>query len=460
MAAAPGSPAARPMPATARPSRRTCRSSRPGDAPTAARTASSRRRSTTARASVPEQPDRGDRQRKRREAGRGHDGQPPVGNRAGGVIRERAHLRRRQRRVQGPDEVADRRRQRQRIAGGPYHEVRHAGGRALPRNVHRARPRRVEPLVLHVGHDGDHRRILAPDLEGREIPRHRPADRVFVRTVDEPRRGLAQDHRGHRRKEVGGLEPAPLPQRSAQGREVAGRDRGERQGDGVGTRIRVVLRGDETDLQGRIGGGAACCPLRRPARPATPVSVRAARSRTPLRRPPRRTACRRASAGRSAPAAARNRFLRSEAVPRFGRADPRRPATRSTGRSGRPPATSAVSWWSVSRSPPYRGAVRNRRGPRRPRRKRRRTRRRPEESGRPPRAGPADRRRRRRHAAARRRPGPKTPAVPPGPARARGRIPPRRRRGPRPAPSGSLAPGCSPARSGRRTPDAERGIVR
>ena len=171
------------------------------------------------------------------------------------MIRERTHLRYRQRRIQGPNEVADRRRQRQRIAGGPYHEVRHAGGRALPRDVHRARPRRVEPLVLHVGHDGDDRRIFAPDLEGREVPRHRPADRVCVRTVDEPRRGLAQDHRGHRRKEVGGLEPAPLPQRRAQGREVAGRDRAERQGDGAGTRIRAVLRGDETDLQGRIGGG-------------------------------------------------------------------------------------------------------------------------------------------------------------------------------------------------------------
>jgi len=51
---------------------------------------------------------------------RWHHPRPTVGDRASNVVRQRAHLRNRQRRVQGADEVADARDQRRRIAGGSY----------------------------------------------------------------------------------------------------------------------------------------------------------------------------------------------------------------------------------------------------------------------------------------------------------------------------------------------------
>ena len=130
-----------------------------------------------------EEPDHGDGQREPRETGRRDDPQPPVGDRAGDMVRQRAHLRHRQRRIRGTNEIANRGDQERRIAGGPHDEVGHPGRRAPPRDV-QPRLRAASP---------------APGASRRRRPQRPVSLRVRCR--------------GHRSRKASGARSDPGPDR-------------------------------------------------------------------------------------------------------------------------------------------------------------------------------------------------------------------------------------------------------
>ena len=59
--------------------------------------------------------------------------------------------------------------------------LRIAGGHPRPRDVHRAAPRRGEPLVPHVVDDAYDRRLPSRDVEGIDAVRRQAPDRIPVR---------------------------------------------------------------------------------------------------------------------------------------------------------------------------------------------------------------------------------------------------------------------------------------